>query len=734
MLFFAVSLVTLSYYAGKWNESFVTVFLLVVININIFHRSFEKLKVKYEFQEKVKASMKDDKAFSTQWLNTLFNRFWVTFVPMVVDIVVESVNPILATLKPPGVSSMKITKFELGKSSPVISNVIVYHRTLPNQIKMDLNIYFKAKDMKMVMTSVFGVVPAPLEVGEFFFEGAVRLDILLTATFPHADRVRVSFLTKPKIDFSVKPLIPLDIMDLPGFKKYLVDFIIDTVTDMFMEPKALELDLSTILARSSPFAASQPARGVLVFNIKSAKDIKIMDTLTRSSDPFIRISNGIEIVRTKTHKRTRDPQFHETLRIFVRDIEGGAITLELLDDNNLKTAGTIYREQLILTDLCSEVTENFVPVKVSMPVGELDYSYKFIPLPFFKFPDDDGLNIAGSKIQIDLIEDETNVEQQIQEQEQQQKEQEEQQRYLLEAASETMKSSLTVVGDENTSPNSTISVGASGIDVSAVLEQGQNDPLGLESPTADSILTATSLPTGLDLGMQESSTTVSDRKESVVLTLGASEFPTTDYISFGDNGKQGILRMHIIQCQELVAECTLVPYVVVLINNVKMFKTHSLVGKMPFFDKFCELLINNAQNVLVSFKVKSDVVGFNETIGEASFHLSSIFLPQDGSRLTKDNLQIIGKVFKLRGLRGSGFLKLSLWYEPLNMCPDIMSPKEEALQLYEQNKLIKKLAKTSLIDQSLFQKGIRPGYIIITIHKARKLAAVDTLGLSNSSY
>ncbi|XP_063900274.1 uncharacterized protein LOC135119811 [Zophobas morio] len=306
--------------------------------------------------------------------------------------VATTAEPFLEMFKPPGVKSIKITKLEPGTTGPRVVDVKTLKKTFPNQVIMELRIILDAADFRSELTTVMGFMPAPLEVSEVYFEGTVRADVLLTEEFPYASVLKISMLEKPKVDFSVKPLISMDIMNLPGFSAWLHNIITDTLVTTFVDD-VVEVDLGSILNPKDTYVLERTAIGVLVLNVYRASNVRKMDILLGSSTPFVRLAIGSDHVETKSHSRTLNPQFDETLRIMVRDIEG-TCEIALMDRSAFQGDRCIYKEVISVPKLC-KLTEKPVPFRIQMEKGALELSSLYVEIPPFDFDKENELDEAA---------------------------------------------------------------------------------------------------------------------------------------------------------------------------------------------------------------------------------------------------------------------------------------------------------------------------------------------------
>lgn len=109
---------------------------------------------------------------------------------------------------------------------------------VPIEIAEDASVFIRKTsgyqwNSKIVLAARFGAslvgvgVDIPILLKGISFKGKLRVQMKLTSTLPIIKIVEISFTEHPKIDFILKPLKSLDLMDVRKFYKfsYLVSLI-----------------------------------------------------------------------------------------------------------------------------------------------------------------------------------------------------------------------------------------------------------------------------------------------------------------------------------------------------------------------------------------------------------------------------------------------------------------------------------------------------------------------------
>lgn len=226
------------------------ILLLIYLPLNaVWHRWIAKYRnqtrAHLDRELKLERILETREQETAEWLNHILSRFWVIYEPVLGETVVASVNPILEYYKPAFIDSIALTEFTLGTLAPRLVSMKAYHDTEEDTIRFDVEAQFQPLDTedtsfrwnskqhhnsKIVLTTRVGRgmvgVDVPVLVQSIAFSSIINIQIKTMAAFPFAKTVSVSFPTHPDIQFVLKPLKGMDIMDL--VRGFLVKDIRDT--------------------------------------------------------------------------------------------------------------------------------------------------------------------------------------------------------------------------------------------------------------------------------------------------------------------------------------------------------------------------------------------------------------------------------------------------------------------------------------------------------------------------
>lgn len=268
------------------------------------------------------------------WLNNFLDRFWVIYEPGLSATIKGVVDSVLEVSTPPFLESLSLTTFQLGNKAPRIHAVKTYPNTDSDTVLMDWDIEFMpSNDLDMTKRQINnqvnpkvvlqirvgkGMVGAgmPILVENFALQGTMRVRITFGNQFPHIEIVGLQFLSRPTIDYVLKPVggesFGFDIAHIPGLSSFIRDQIHAILAPMMYLPNEFLLNVGEIM---NPIATDQIA-GILRVNIRNARDLKFKDG---SGDPYVQVSGSsrFQSVKSCTKNSTTKPDWNEIHSIII---------------------------------------------------------------------------------------------------------------------------------------------------------------------------------------------------------------------------------------------------------------------------------------------------------------------------------------------------------------------------------------------------------------------------------
>lgn len=325
--------------------------IFVVIRRRLHH--FNLYHIHYLRREAAKIPL-GTQLETTEWINHIMDRVWMVAEPIISSQVIERANIIFKEKKPGFLDSLELTTFTLGSRAPALLGAKVHPDVATNLIYLDLDACFVPNDTsetndiisarrnpargqqwdsKIVLTARVGkgmiAVPIPVLVKNITFLGKLRIQLELMPNIPFAKQVEVGFMEMPKIDFVLKPLKGLDMMDTPGLSRFINTIISTVLGQIAVSPNRITLNIAELLA--GRLGAQGKAVGVLkveVFGARGVKHSNVMGILN-SFEPYIRISVAGQIRAETVQLDSDDLEWNEVFYLLVPTVDN-PITVELM--------------------------------------------------------------------------------------------------------------------------------------------------------------------------------------------------------------------------------------------------------------------------------------------------------------------------------------------------------------------------------------------------------------------
>jgi len=333
----------------------------VLVNICFFSLIYgftgRILSKKYENKMRAEAQKQtlNTNQESIEWLNFLLQKIWGTIEPVASQMVPDIVDGILRDNCPSFLHSLRLTKFSLGSEAPRLESVETFDNLEPEEMQMIWHASFvpitreellyddNKRTTEVQATAFLGndkfQIPLNVNVSNLLFEGKLLLRVKFTHSYPFIKTASVCFMESPKLSCTLKPLVGIDLMSIPGVQE-LTDITVKTVLkEIALAPTTFNLDIENMLKGTS----HDDPTGVLKINILEGRGLKNIETVG-TSDPYLKITmGGNEVARTKVVENELNPFWNETKNLIIpvnaiRDSFIGAdkICFEIYDKN--KTA------------------------------------------------------------------------------------------------------------------------------------------------------------------------------------------------------------------------------------------------------------------------------------------------------------------------------------------------------------------------------------------------------------
>ena len=333
------------------------VFLVMAASGTYYRTSLRRVRRNFRddlHREMAKAKLETD-VESLEWINNFLVKFWPIFAPQLCASIIASVDQVLSTSTPAFLDSMRMKFFTLGTKPPRLEHVKTYPRAEDDIVIMDWKFSFTPNDIadltqaqlknkinpKLVLEVRVGkaMISTGLDVivEDMACSGLMRVKIKLQIPFPHVERVEISFLGKPTIDYVCKPiggdLLGFDLNFIPGLESFILDQIHANLGPMMYDPNVFPIEVAKMLS-GSPV---DQAIGVLQVHFHGAQGLKNTDKFAGTPDPYavVSLNNREPLGKTKTVRENANPRWGETVNIILTSLKE-PLTISVFDFNEYR--------------------------------------------------------------------------------------------------------------------------------------------------------------------------------------------------------------------------------------------------------------------------------------------------------------------------------------------------------------------------------------------------------------
>jgi Ca2+-dependent lipid-binding protein len=339
---------------------------------------------------------------SLEWINSFLVKFWPIYAPVLCDTIVGSVDQVLSTSTPAFLDSLKMKTFVLGTKPPRLEHVKTYPKTQDDVVLMDWKFSFTPNDTtdltsRQIKNKINPKIVLEIRIGkglvskgldviveDMAFSGMMRLKFKLQLPFPHIEKVEMSFLERPTIDYVCKPLggetFGFDINFIPGLESFIQEQIHANLGPMMYDPNVFPIEIAKMLA-GNPV---DQAIGVLQVHFHGAQGLKNPDKFSGTPDPYatVSINNRNVLARTKTVHENANPRWNETVNIIVTSLKD-SLTINLFDYNDIRKDKELGTATFALEQLEEETDHENLHLEVmsgGRPRGILQADVRFFPV------------------------------------------------------------------------------------------------------------------------------------------------------------------------------------------------------------------------------------------------------------------------------------------------------------------------------------------------------------------
>lgn len=337
-----------------------------------------------------------------EWINSFLVKFWPIYAPVLCDTIVGTVDQVLSTSTPAFLDNLRLKTFVLGTKPPRLEHVKTYPKTEDDIVLMDWKFSFTPNDVadltaRQIKNKINPKIVLEIRIGkglvskgldviveDMSFSGLMRLKFKLQIPFPHMERVEMSFLERPTIDYVCKPLggetFGFDINFIPGLESFIQEMIHATLAPMMYEPNVFPIEIAKMLA-GNPV---DMAIGVLQLTFHGAQGLKNPDKFSGTPDPYatVSINNRNVLAKTKTVHENANPRWNETVNVILTSLRD-SLTINIFDYNDLRKDKELGTATFSLDQLETETEHENLHLEImsgGRPRGILQADIRFFPI------------------------------------------------------------------------------------------------------------------------------------------------------------------------------------------------------------------------------------------------------------------------------------------------------------------------------------------------------------------
>lgn len=235
-------------------------------------------------------------------------------------------------------------------------------------------------------------IDVPVMIEEMSVFCKARLQLELSPSLPFVSKVQFSLLELPKIDFILKPLKALDLMDLPGLSSWLTNTINEILQNKLVDPNMIEIPLSRKYS-------DVQAIGVLKVTLYQMRGVKMVGNM---AEPFVRLQLAGRVKGISKSISAKDTEWNQIFFVLLYHLNN-PLVLVVHGSNRGVMGSTTFPLSDIDKDAGSStnIWRTIVGHESSKIRGELNFGVEYFPAAETPSPEAD-LNFESGIVQITI--------------------------------------------------------------------------------------------------------------------------------------------------------------------------------------------------------------------------------------------------------------------------------------------------------------------------------------------
>ncbi|CAI9724858.1 extended synaptotagmin-1-like isoform X3 [Octopus vulgaris] len=405
---FVASIVAIAWLLGAFGFSFIWTLGLIGILFSIWKTKLFNLIRKISSLEQLavhrKRALRQNE--TAEWLNFLFNRWWVFSSTSIQDLVKRRLDDRMMNIKPAFLKQLELLTFSLGINTPTVRHIRVfeYAEGVPRgsktlawlditkpppglenkssfKVVVEVDVDMISEDFRMIFKVGLGArnIGFNVAIEELTIRGTlqINLDMSMDTPFPHFSKATVYFTETPDVWFNISVMGGLQVMEMPLLKTWIHTHVKEGITKALVDPAKLDVSLASVgpVQYQRSMVKRQCAQGVLTIHIKGY--------------PKPNIDNGLDdvvytVLRLSDHKRqcpeVYDSQNWEDLCSFlVSDLATDKLHLKY-KCKRLLTSVTLEEHEILLSQYPFQIKGEVDTILENKDGSKLYLSLQYTPL------------------------------------------------------------------------------------------------------------------------------------------------------------------------------------------------------------------------------------------------------------------------------------------------------------------------------------------------------------------
>jgi hypothetical protein len=275
---------------------------------------------------------------SLEWLNTLLSEIWPDTNKAMNQIVVDTVNPLLASSLPGPLASLQVQPFSLTKV-PTFGPIAVYKTS--DGLKIRLGVHLET-DETIAISSKGGVLKwtgVSAGIHHLSLKGDLIIHLApIISQLPVIGGARIYFLNSPNIHFDLAGIA--NVGDIYGASALVRSAITSAIADKLVMPNCIGIPLATPEQGVDPsFFEQASAVGLVRITVKQARNLPSHDWSVwgkSKSDPYVTIETADRSWSTTAITNSLNPDWSEgNTHDFVVYDKGQTVQFSVYDEDTI---------------------------------------------------------------------------------------------------------------------------------------------------------------------------------------------------------------------------------------------------------------------------------------------------------------------------------------------------------------------------------------------------------------